>query len=112
MAAETDLDRVASDAAYYLIPELTKDLKERAKSAGWPVGIINNLYIDFDGSSVYVAYPDELISQIHDLEYGSEGEAPNAVIRPFVYRSSETVAEVLKNQTITALFTLENIFGE
>jgi hypothetical protein len=112
VAATSNLEIVVADAAFYLIPQLTDELKTAAKIAGWPQEVIDALSIKFDGSSLSVDYPTAMSKTIDDLEYGKDAEPPNPVIRSFIYRSSETVESVLANRSINTLFDLERIFNE
>jgi hypothetical protein len=112
MAATSSLDAVVSDAAFYLIPQLTEELKATAKTSGWPKSAIDALSVSFDGSSLSVDYPPQLKNMIEDLEYGNGSNFPNSVIRSFIYRSGPTVNSVLANRSISNLFEAEGIFSE
>jgi hypothetical protein len=112
MAATSSLDAVVSDAAFYLIPELTDELKAAAKTSGWPKAAIDALSVSFDGSNLSVDYPPRLKSMIEDLEYGDGSNLPNSVIRSFIYRSGPTVSSVLANRSISNLFESEGVFSE
>jgi hypothetical protein len=109
--ATSDLDAVVSDAAFYLIPELTSDLKSAAKSSGWPVEVISGLSVIFDGKDLSVDYPQELSKVVDNLEYGNSQEAPNSVIRAFIYRSGDTLKSVLANRSVSNLIESEGVFG-
>lgn len=108
--AISDVDAVASDAAYYLIEPLTRLLKELAQSASWPAEIVEALYIDFDGERLTVAYPPSMTDEIMDLEYGRGTERPNSVIRSFSYRAESILKNVIASRTVDALFELEEVF--
>jgi hypothetical protein len=111
MPATSDLDAVVSDAAFYLIPQLTADLKAAAKSSGWPSEVVNALSVSFDGKDLAVDYPQEMSTIVDNLEYGNSNEAPNSVIRSFVYRSGDTLKSVLANRSVSNLIELEGVFG-
>lgn len=111
MPATNELDAVVSDAAFYLIPQLTAELKDMAKASGWPKSVIDSLSVSFDGSNMVVDYPAKLSKVVDDLEYGNGSDLPNSVIRSFIYRSGETVKSVLANRSVTNLFELEGVFG-
>ena len=111
MPATSDLDAVVADAAYYLIPELTSDLKAAAKASGWPSSVINALSVSFDGENLTVDYPKEMSTVVDNLEYGTGKDAPNSVIRSFVYRSGDTLKSVLANRSVSNLLELEGVFG-
>ena len=111
MSTASNLEVVVADAAFYLIPQLTEELRTAAKNSGWPTEVIETLSIKFDGSSLSVDYPTAMAKTIDDLEYGTGAEMPNSVIRSFIYRSGETVESVLANRSISTLFDLEGIFN-
>lgn len=111
MSATSNLDAVVSDAAYYLIPQLTSELKDMAKASGWPKTAIDSLSVGFDGSLLSVEYPTAMSKMIEDLEYGNGSDLPNSVIRSFVYRSGSTLKDVLANRSVNTLFDLEGVFN-
>lgn len=111
MSATSNLDAVVSDAAFYLIPELTSDLKAAAKASGWPDNVVNALSVSFDGENLAVDYPKEISTAVDDLEYGTGQNAPNSVIRSFIYRSGDTLKSVLANRSVSNLMELEGIFN-
>lgn len=111
MSATSNLDAVVSDAAYYLIPQLTSELKNMAKTSGWPKPVIDSLSVAFDGSLLSVEYPKSMSKLIDDLEYGNGSDLPNSVIRSFVYRSGDTLKDVLANRSVNTLFDLEGVFN-
>jgi hypothetical protein len=106
----SDLQFAASDAAHILQPILEENLRDTAKTAGWPDRIINSLIVDFDGESLLVKYPDELASEIDDLEYGKPYDVPKPVIRSFVYGSESYIKEVLVCRTLDLILDAEEVF--
>jgi hypothetical protein len=111
VTATNDLSAVVSDAAFYLIPELTAELKAAAKTAGWPAEVIQVLSVTFDGENLLVDYPKEVSTIVDNLEYGNGSNLPNSVIRSFVYRSGDTVKSVLANRALSNLMELEGVFN-
>ena len=111
MSATNSLEAIVSDAAFYLITQLTEELKTTAKNSGWPKAAIDVLSVSFDGSTISVDYPPQLARMIDDLEYGNGSDFPNSVIRAFIYRSGETVKSVLANRSVVNLFESEEVFG-
>ena len=101
-----DLDVISRSAVKELLPTLTDQLRTLAKTSQWPGRVINNLSVEStDDFTLYVDYPEEMSTEVEDLEYGSPGQIPNAVIRPFILRSEPTIAKVLEKKTVTDLFT-------
>ncbi len=111
MPAGNELDAVVADAAYYLIPQLTEELKATAKTSGWPNAVIESLSVTFDGSNIIVDYPKQLSQIVDNLEYGNGSNLPNSVIRAFIYRSGDTVKDVLSNRAVGNLLELEGVFN-
>jgi hypothetical protein len=109
--ATSELDAVVSDAVYYLIPQLTQELKAAATTSGWPKTAIDVLSVSFDGSNILVEYPPQTARMIENLEYGNGSDLPNSVIRSFIYRSGDTVKSVLANRSVNNLFESEGVFG-
>jgi len=106
---DRNLQFAASDAAQVLQPILQDNLQEHARAAGWPERIVGSLIVTFDGSSLLVKYPDELSSEIDDLEYGKPYGLPNPVIRPFVYNSEAYIGDVLVSRTLDLILDAEGV---
>ena len=107
---DRDLQFAATDAAYFLKPLLQDNLSEAATTAGWPESIVKSLTVDFNGETLLVKYPDELASEIDDLEYGKPYGVPNPVIRSFVYNSEPYIREVLVCRTLDLILDAEEVF--
>jgi len=88
-------------AANKLVPSLTSLLHSLAQASEWPIEIINLLSVSVDDSyNVHVDYPQEAAEEIENLEYGTFGGIPNAVIRPFVSRAQSSLKPVLEEITV------------
>lgn len=112
MASVTNsVDPIASDAAYYLIPTLTKELKDMARAATWPEEVINQLNIEFDGESVYISYPDAIARKVIGLEYGHGSDRPNSVIRAFIYRVDPIIKKTIGSRMVENIIDEEGVFN-
>lgn len=60
-------------------------LREHAEKAGWPKDIINKLSMTYDQKHHQIVYPEELESQIKDLEYGTLESSPMPALRTFTF---------------------------
>ena len=107
---ESELQFAASDAAHTLRPQLEEQLQYAAETAGWPERIVLGLSVDFDGTSLIVNYPDEIATDVENLEYGAEFKLPNPVIRPFIARSGGYIKDVLATVTLDDLIEMEEVF--
>lgn len=105
-----EVDTLASDAAYYLIPLLEAELHSDAEAGGWPIEIYSQLTIVYENGCLVVSYPQAIESQVNDLEYGAEGQAPRAIIRGFSYRADAAIKSVLANDTVDLLMQYEEVF--
>jgi hypothetical protein len=76
---------------------LTMDLQQSATDHGWHPDIVKHLSVSYNGSHLNIHYPDEIKSQVHNLEYGTETSAPSAVLRKFKSRSRH-----IDNTAVTA----------
>ena len=99
------------EAADALIPQLTQQLRALAMSSGWPANLINKLNVDLDGGKLVVNYPEEFAVQIENLEYGNTGQLPNAAIRPFILRTSQSLKPVLDNLVVGSLIDELGVFN-
>lgn len=109
LAETTEVDAVASDAAFNLIPKLTKELVDLAIASKWPMSVIRNLSITFDGSSLYVDYGNSA-AEVQALEYGSTTSLPNSVIRSFGYKAEPIIKQFYQDSVASNLFDLEDIY--
>ena len=109
MSQNDNVDILASDAAYALIPILEQNLRLAADAGGWPDEIIKELSVKFDEGSLSVAWPENLEQTIQDLEYGSKGNS-QPVLRGFIYRTDSHIKSVLANQTVDLLMQYEEVF--
>jgi len=109
MSQNNNVDILASDAAYALIPVLEQNLRLAADAGGWPDDIIKELSVKFDEGALSVAWPENLEQTIQDLEYGSKGNS-QPVLRGFIYRADSHIKSVLANQTVDLLMQYKKYF--
>jgi hypothetical protein len=100
MPNQDNLTADTNDAAYRIVPILNNRLKEAATTAGWPAYIVDAIYVNYDGATLYVDVPPSFEGDVDDLEYGSPYGLPNAVIGPFISRSEDVIKEVLMDKTV------------
>jgi hypothetical protein len=82
---------------------LTASLRDRAYRAEWPSDVIIQLNVKAKDGALYIDYPDELDERINNLEYGSEGVSPQAVLRPFMSRYASHMEEDFSNSVVDVL---------
>lgn len=111
MSATNSLEAIVSDAVFYLVPQLTAELKAMATASNWPKMAVDSLSVAFDGSNISVDYPKEMSKVIENLEYGNGSDMPNSVIRSFIYRSGDTLKSVLADRSVSNLFESEGVFN-
>jgi hypothetical protein len=100
-----DVTQASNKASIELIPQLTVLLHSLADSSGWPKELVSQLSVSLSPDyEVFVDYPAEVAMEIEDLEYGTSGSLPNAVIRPFKARAHIIVEPVLEKRTLTDIF--------
>lgn len=91
-------------AADKLIPPLTNLLHSLAQASGWPEDLANSLSLSLsNGYELSVEYPDELVHQIENLEYGSFQGLPNAVIRPFIFRAPAYIKQIEEQIAVSVM---------
>lgn len=73
--------------------DMTSDLQDSARIAGWPSHIAAALSVDVVDTSFQISAD----SAAEDHEYGLPGQPPNPVLRKFVNRSSEIESSLLDN---------------
>lgn len=110
MSLNNEVDTLAADAAYYLIPQLERDLRLAAEAGGWPSAIADQLTISYENGNLVVTYPQDLDETINNLEYGYAGQPPRPVLRSFSYRADKDIKAVLANDTFDLLMQYEEVF--
>jgi hypothetical protein len=76
-----------------------------ADASGWPKELVSQLSEALSPDyEVFVDYPAAVAVEIEDLEYGTSGSLPNAVIRPFKSRAHLVIEPVLERRTLTDIF--------
>lgn len=110
-SATNNVDPIVSDAAYFLLPTLTTELRNMAKAATWPEEIVNQLSIDFDGDSIFISYPDSIASKVIGLEYGHGSDRPNSVIRAFTYRVEPMIKKTIGARIVENVIDEEGVFN-
>jgi hypothetical protein len=101
----SSIDSISRKAVDELLPPLTEQLRLLASTSQWPKHIVDSISVECDRDfNLVVHYPEELTTEVEDLEYGGPGQMPNAAIRPFISRSEGVIATVLAEKTINDLF--------
>ena len=62
----------------------TRQLREAAAKAGWPVIASSQIKIGVSGDSYVVQYPDSIKEEIELLEFGDSNKGPSPVLRNFM----------------------------
>lgn len=107
---DSNIETAASDAAYYLIPQLEYQFASLAELNGWPDSITTQMSISYENGVLSITYPDSIKEQVDNLEYGSEGQPPRALIRNFTHRSEDAIRKVLANNTLDLLLEMQEVF--
>lgn len=86
----TDASNLAKEAIFaadQIANKATAVLRRTAYQDGWPVELSRGLRISHDGESSFsIEYPDELKSDILDLEMGTTDTTPMSTIHRFMNR--------------------------
>jgi hypothetical protein len=73
---------VSSVAGKLSARKLTAKLRKSAYKNGWPTGISRQLKVTYTGNGNFtVDFPESVLEDILDLEYGTQNTPPNPVIR-------------------------------
>jgi hypothetical protein len=83
--------------------DLTKLLKEDARTAGWPLPLIKTLKVAVEEFKVVVYYPEKYEAEIENLEYGTEDSAPLAVFRRYMNKHGNIIFDKLANWSVNLL---------
>lgn len=89
--AEVGIQHGLTEAARHL----TGVLRQKAHAAGWPADVCLGLSVGHDGHRFTIQHHPSTEEKAMDLEYGTEGSPPVAVLRPFNTRVDQYANEVL-----------------
>lgn len=104
MLRNAELVDIAEETSDILSNPLTQELRSFAAGAGWPDYIVQSLTVEADGNGqLVINYPEALSLDIENLEYGDINSLPNAVIRPFIYRSQSDVSMAIEKYAVGEL---------
>lgn len=84
--------------------QLSKALRDAAADAGWPAEYASKLSVTIDGPGITVSYPQSLVQQIEDLEYGTGNISPNPVIRTFIEKYKTNFSNIITTSSVDFLF--------
>lgn len=90
----------ASVVASELANELDTELQVAIASAGWS----NNAHIEASKGVLNLTYIEAHEGNLFESEYGTEGQSPNSVIRPFLANSEQTVKRAMQDEALNFLF--------
>jgi len=82
---------------------LTQELKNDALAAGWPANIIETLTVTTKNFSIVVNYDQMYDTQIGDLEYGTQNEAPKPVFRLFLDKHGNIISDKMADSYLKYL---------
>jgi hypothetical protein len=81
-------------------------MRNKAISAGWPEHLANSLSLDEKGK---ISYPEDYKQHIEDLEYGTQLQPANSVIRLFS-EDKHILHTALMDMTHEYLFETGEVF--
>lgn len=87
-----------------LEPDFTLALRKEAIGKGWPEELVEYLNVYIKDKAVFVSYDDSVAEQIEDLEYGSKIEGPRPVLRFFVSKHQDVIANKISEWSVNYLF--------
>ena len=96
-----DFSERAPKVAEALVAELEPKLQKAVLDADWEHGID----LTSDSGEILLSYDEDHMDGLFTAEYGPEGGAPRAVIRPFLRDSSETIKQAVETEAIDFLFS-------
>lgn len=95
-----DFEDRASLVAEELMVELEPQLQKAILDADWE----SPVDLEQEEGVLYLAYKTEDSANIFNAEYGPEGGAPNAVIRPFLTQSEPVIKQAIQDEALNFLF--------
>lgn len=71
----------------------TARLRRHAYRSGWPINLSRKLEIKHENGEFFVNFPEELMDEYLDTEYGTQDNPPNPVMHRFINRIDEQMDE-------------------
>ena len=110
MLPSDEVGILTDEAASLLLPILQANLRLTATAGGWPSAIAQALTVEYADGVISATYPQSMETEVHNLEYGAEGVPPRPVLRSFSYRCDSVLKQVLSNQIVDTLVSMEEVF--
>lgn len=95
-----DLTERAQGVAQQVVDELDDMLQVELSKRGWNEPI----HFNAKNGKINLVYERSHSDNIFQNEYGSEGQAPNAVIRPFIDASEPMIVNAIEEDVLEELF--------
>ena len=95
-----DFLELASTVAEDLVTELEPKLQRAVLDADWDYAID----LENNEGDIVLSYDEDNITGLFEAEYGPEGGAPTAVVRPFLRDSESTIKAAVETAAIGYLF--------
>ena len=84
------LEAAGKQGVAFEAEQLSAELQQYARSAGWPEKICTQLRIRQEDGEYIASFPTNITNQVNDLEYGTQDSAPSPVIRTFLTTQIKT----------------------
>jgi hypothetical protein len=96
----TDLEKRAQNVAQKVANELDDMLQVELGKKGWT----DPIHFEAKRGKINAVYNRKDSDNLFKSEYGSEGQAPNAVLRPFVDASEPMIVNAIEEDVLDELF--------
>ena len=78
------LEAAGKQGAVFEAGQLSAELQQYARAAGWPENICTQLRIRQEDGEYIASFASSIADQVNDLEYGTQTTPPSPVIRTFL----------------------------
>lgn len=97
------LEAAGKEGAAFESLQLSAELQQYARAAGWPADVCDQLSIRQEDGEYIASFPTIIGGRVNDLEYGTQDTPPNPVIRSFLttqigtHHFEKGISDSLKN---------------
>jgi hypothetical protein len=84
--------------------QLTTTVRQDAAASNWPSELASKLSIKVTKSGILIEYPDDLATEVEDVEYGTYTSSPAPIMRKFIDKHTTELANAITEWTFDYLF--------
>ena len=92
----TNYRQVLVQSAQKTAVMMTAELRQECLSSGWPSAVVNRIKVKFEGGKFIVDVPDDIKTEVGNLEFGTPSRQLSPALHRYSNRTSNAESYLLK----------------